>query len=202
MTDWQAEFRDAIKDRYQLLLEIGRGGMAAVFLSKDLRHNRNVAVKVVLPDRASTLAADRFMREIDLAAKLSHPHIVPLLDSGQAGDFLYYVMPYIEGESLRERLHREGQLPVEDTVQIVREVTAASQAEAEELTRRHSLEADAGEEAFALRASFAPVGRLRAGGANTLLARRTGRASGAAGPKNARPAHNAAIQDAMVDRLR
>ena len=125
MTTWQEEFRTAIAGRYDIQYELARGGMAAVFLARDLRHARNVAVKVVLPDIATAVAADRFAREITIAASLAHPHILPLLDSGHDGGFLYYVMPYVEGETLRDRLVREHQLPIDDTLQIVHDVSSA-----------------------------------------------------------------------------
>jgi serine/threonine-protein kinase len=99
--------------------------MATVYLAKDLRHNRNVAVKVLRPELAAALGAERFLREIETTAGLRHPHILPLYDSGDAGGFLYYVMPWVEGESLRERLDREKQLPIDDALTITREVADA-----------------------------------------------------------------------------
>ena len=112
----------SLADRYRIERELGRGGMATVYLATDLRHDRQVAVKVLLPELAHTLGADRFLREIKLTARLDHPSILPLLDSGTAGEFLYYVMPYADGESLRDRLAREKQLPVAEALQIAREV--------------------------------------------------------------------------------
>jgi len=112
-------------DRFEVEREIGRGGMATVFLAHDRRHDRPVAVKVMRPDIAAGIGSDRFLREIRTAARLQHPHIVPLHDSGEADGFLYYVMPYLRGESLRERLEREPQLPLEDTLQITRDVADA-----------------------------------------------------------------------------
>jgi serine/threonine protein kinase/tetratricopeptide (TPR) repeat protein len=124
-----AELIDRLKaglpDRYQVDREIGRGGMATVFLAHDLKHDRAVALKVLHPDLAATLGPERFLREIKVAARLNHPHIVPLHDSGQAGDLLYYVMPFVEGESLRARMNRAGQLSVEDAVEIARDVASA-----------------------------------------------------------------------------
>src|SRR5438874_8681520 len=99
--------------------------MATVYLARDLRHGRLVAIKVLRPEIAAALGPERFLREIELAARLTHPHILPLHDSGQAGGSLYYVMPYIEGESLRDRLEREGQLPLEEALRITREVASA-----------------------------------------------------------------------------
>ena len=110
---------------YRILRTLGHGGMATVYLAQDLKHNRRVALKVLHPELAHALGADRFLREIEVAANLSHPHILPLFDSGKADGHLYYVMPYVEGESLRDRLQRETQLPVEEVLQIAREVADA-----------------------------------------------------------------------------
>jgi len=117
--------RAALADRYALERELGHGGMATVYLARDLRHGRAVAIKVLRPEIAAALGPERFLREIEVAARLTHPHILALHDSGQAGGSLYYVMPYIEGESLRDRLDREGQLPLEDALRITREVAGA-----------------------------------------------------------------------------
>ncbi len=116
---------DALQDRYRLERELGRGGMATVYLAQDLKHDRMVALKVLHPELAVSLGPERFLREIKVAARLNHTHIVPLYDSGQAGELLYYVMPFVEGESLRQRLNREKQLPIEDAVQIARNVAGA-----------------------------------------------------------------------------
>jgi serine/threonine-protein kinase len=115
----------ALQDRYRFDREIGQGGMATVYLAEDLKHQRKVAVKVLRPDLAATLGSDRFIREITIAARLSHPHILPLHDSGEAGGFLYYVMPYVEGQSLREKLFRDGELPIPAAVRILAEVADA-----------------------------------------------------------------------------
>jgi len=115
----------ALGDRYAIEREIGRGGMATVYLAHDLKHDRRVAVKVLHPELAATLGPERFLREIKVAARLSHPHIVSLHDSGEAGGFLYYVMPFIEGESLRERLNREHQIPLDEALEITRHVASA-----------------------------------------------------------------------------
>src|SRR5213593_570746 len=115
----------ALAERYSIERELGHGGMATVYLAEDLKHRRLVALKVLSPDLAASLGTDRFLREIDIAARLTHPHILPLHDSGEAGRLLYYVMPYVQGESLRGRLSREKQLPIDDTLQIAREVADA-----------------------------------------------------------------------------
>ncbi len=125
MRDLEERLRTALADRYALERELGRGGMAVVFLARDRRHDRAVAIKVLRHEIAAALGAERFLREIQIAAKLHHPHILPLYDSGAAGDLLYYVMPYVEGESLRERLSRETQLPLEDALAITRQVAGA-----------------------------------------------------------------------------
>jgi serine/threonine protein kinase/tetratricopeptide (TPR) repeat protein len=117
--------RAALADRYSLDRELGSGGMATVYLADDLKHRRKVAVKVIRPELAAALGGDRFLREIEVAARLSHPHIVALFDSGDADGVLYYVMPYVRGESVRQKLDREGQLPVEEAVRIARQVASA-----------------------------------------------------------------------------
>ena len=119
------DVRAALTGRYSLERELGHGGMAVVFLGQDLKHRRPVAIKVLRPEVAGALGPDRFLREIDIAANLAHPHILPLFDSGAAGSLLYYVTPFIAGESLRERLRREPQLPVDDALAITRQVAAA-----------------------------------------------------------------------------
>jgi serine/threonine-protein kinase len=120
-----AKVRNALASRYRIERVLGEGGMATVYLAEDLKHRRKVAVKVMRPELAATLGADRFLREIEIAAQLSHPHILPVHDSGESGGILYYVMPYVEGESLRERVHREGQLPVDEALRLAREVAEA-----------------------------------------------------------------------------
>jgi serine/threonine-protein kinase len=116
---------EALRDRYGLEHELGRGGMARVYLARDLRHRRQVALKVLHPEIAQTLGSVRFLREIETAASLQHPHIVPLFDSGEVGGVLYYVMPFVEGESLRSRLTREKHLPIEEALDITRQVCSA-----------------------------------------------------------------------------
>ncbi len=125
MSDQMQRLETALQDRYRVEREIGAGGMAIVYLAHDLKHDRRVAVKVLRPDLAAALGPERFLREIKIAAKLTHPHILPLYDSGETDGFLYYVMPYIEGESLRAKLEREGELPVSTAVRILREVVDA-----------------------------------------------------------------------------
>ena len=119
------QLRNALSDSYTVDRELGRGGMATVYLAQDLKHDRVVALKVLHPELAASLGPDRFLREIKLAARLNHPHILPLFDSGEASGFLYYVMPYVEGESLRERLDRERQLPIEEGVHHARAIASA-----------------------------------------------------------------------------
>ncbi len=117
--------RPALHDRYTIERELGRGGMGTVYLAHDRKHGRPVAIKVLSTDLARNVGAARFLREIETVARLAHPHILPLHDSGEAAGVLYYVMPYIEGETLRTRLEREGRLPVADAVRIAREIAAA-----------------------------------------------------------------------------
>jgi serine/threonine-protein kinase len=118
MTDPPDRLKKALADRYAIKRELGSGGMATVYLAEDLKHNRKVAVKVLRPELAAVLGAERFLKEIEVTANLQHPHILALFDSGEAGSFLYYVMPYVEGESLRQKLNREKQLAIEEAVQI------------------------------------------------------------------------------------
>jgi serine/threonine-protein kinase len=125
MTNLLERLSEVLADRYTFERELGQGGMAVVYLARDLRHDRKVAVKVLRPELGSEIGADRFLREIKLAARLTHPHILPLYDSGEAGGLLYYVMPNMEGQSLRERLDRERQLPLSDALRITLEVASA-----------------------------------------------------------------------------
>ncbi len=115
----------ALADRYTLERELGQGGMATVYLAEDLKHRRKVALKVLKPELAAVLGAERFVVEIATTASLSHPHILPLFDSGSAGGYLFYVMPFIDGETLRDKLNRESQLGVDDAVKIACEVADA-----------------------------------------------------------------------------
>jgi serine/threonine-protein kinase len=128
MTDPITRLNAALTGRYRIERELGEGGMATVYLAEDLKHDRNVALKVLKPELAAVVGADRFLAEIKTTANLQHPHILPLFDSGAADSFLFYVMPYVEGESVRERLDREHQLPVDEAVQIARDVGEALQA--------------------------------------------------------------------------
>src|SRR5437660_3493621 len=112
----------ALAGRYLFDRELGRGGVATVYLAEDRRHGRGVAIKVLRPEVAAAIGADRFLREIAIVARLTHPHVLPLIDSGEGAGSLYYVMPYVRGESLRQRLVRERRLPVRDALRIAREV--------------------------------------------------------------------------------
>ncbi len=125
MLDQSQRLTAALADRYRIARELGRGGMATVFLAEDLKHHRRVAIKVLDPEVAAAVGPERFLREIETVAQLTHPHILPLHDSGVAAGLLFYVMPYVEGESLRQRLAREKQLPVDDALRIAREVADA-----------------------------------------------------------------------------
>ena len=118
----------ALEGRYTIERELGEGGMATVYLADDLKHERKVALKVLKPELAALVGAERFLAEIKTTANLQHPHILPLFDSGEADGFLFYVMPYVEGESLREKLDRERQLPVDEAVRIATDVAEALHA--------------------------------------------------------------------------
>ena len=125
MTETLERLTTALADRYTIESELGAGGMATVYLAEDLKHHRKVAVKVLRPELAAVLGAERFLQEITTTANLQHPHILPLFDSGEADSFLYYVMPYIEGETLRDKLNRETQLGIDEAVRITTEVADA-----------------------------------------------------------------------------
>ncbi len=125
MADLLEHLKAALKDRYDVERELGQGGMATVFLARDVKHGRQVAIKVLHDDIGMALGADRFRREIQIATSLSHPHILQLFDSGDADGKLYYVMPFVEGESLRDRINREKILPIEDALRITQEVASA-----------------------------------------------------------------------------
>ena len=125
MHDLPAAFTDHLIDRYEFQRELGRGGMATVYLARDIKHNRSVAVKVLRRDLAATLGAERFLKEIEIAAGLTHPHVLALHDSGAADGTFYYVMPYVDGESLRDLLVREGSLPLDRAIALTKEVAGA-----------------------------------------------------------------------------
>jgi len=124
----------ALANRYRIERELGAGGMATVYLAHDLKHDRNVAIKVLKPELAAVLGADRFVVEIKTTAALQHPHILPLFDSGEADGFLYYVMPFIDGETLRAKMDRERQLAVDDAIAITMTVAGAL-----DLAHRHGV---------------------------------------------------------------
>jgi serine/threonine-protein kinase len=125
VADLHERLRSELADRYRLERELGRGGMATVFLAQDLRHDRPVALKVLHPELAASLGPERFQREIKIAARLQHPHILPVHDSGETAGRLWFTMPFVEGESLRDRLNRQKQLPIEDAVRITTEAARA-----------------------------------------------------------------------------
>ena len=125
MADPITRLNAALEGRYRIERQLGEGGMATVYLADDLKHERKVALKVLKPELAAVVGAERFLAEIKTTANLQHPHILPLFDSGEADSFLFYVMPYIEGETLRDRLEREQQLPVDEAVRIATDVAEA-----------------------------------------------------------------------------
>jgi serine/threonine protein kinase len=134
MTVTTEKLSAALDGRYRVERRLGEGGMATVYLAYDVKHERRVALKVLKPELAAVLGADRFVQEIKTTANLQHPHILPLFDSGTADGFLFYVMPYVEGESLRDKLNRDTQLSVDAAVQIARDV-----ADALEHAHRHGV---------------------------------------------------------------
>ena len=155
--DLRAALEAGLAGRYAIERELGRGGMATVYLARDLRHDRPVALKILHPELAASLGPDRFLREIRLAARLQHPHVLSVFDSGDAGGQLWFTMPYVEGETLREQLRREGQLPIDDALRIARETADALDYAHQQgivhrdikpenilLTARHALVADFG----------------------------------------------------------
>ena len=125
MIDNLDRLKTALADRYAIQEELGAGGMATVYLAHDVKHDRRVAVKVLRPELAAVIGAERFLNEIKVTANLQHPNILALYDSGEADSFLYYVMPYVEGESLRDKLNREKQLGLDETVEVAKGVAAA-----------------------------------------------------------------------------
>jgi serine/threonine-protein kinase len=125
MEDLIARLKATLAGRYAIERELGSGGMATVYLAEDLKHHRQVAIKLLDPELARALGTERFLREVEITANLNHPHILPLLDSGEADEFLYYVMPYVEGETLRDKIQREKQLAVDEALEITRSVARA-----------------------------------------------------------------------------
>ncbi len=171
MSDLAQRLSFVLADRYRIERPLGRGGMATVFLAEDLKHHRRVAIKVLDPEVAAAIGPERFLREIETVAKLTHPHILPLHDSGVADGLLFYVMPFVEGESLRERLAREKQLPLDDALRIAREVAdALSYAHSHGVVHRDiKPENILLEEAHAVVADFG-IARAVAAGAEKLTA--------------------------------
>ncbi len=125
MTDIMSRLTAALGDKYAFERELGAGGMATVYLARDLKHDREVAVKVLLPELSASIGGERFEREIRVAGRLQHPHILGMFDSGVADGLLYYVMPFVKGQSLRDRIDNEGQLPIDDALHIILEVLDA-----------------------------------------------------------------------------
>src|SRR5947207_555066 len=123
--DALAQLNASLAGRYSIDREVGRGGMATVFLARDVRHNRKVAVKLLNPELGAVLGVERFLSEIQVTANLQHPNLLPLFDSGEAEGLLFYVMPYVEGESLRGKLEREKQLPVDEAIHVATAVASA-----------------------------------------------------------------------------
>lgn len=171
MTHLRARLEAAVGTAYRIEKELGQGGMAVVFLARDIRHDRSVAIRVVRPELAASLGAERFLREFESASQLQHPHILPLLDSGEAGGLLYCVMPYVEGHSLRERLVRDGPLPVAEAIPMLVEIVDALayahahgvvhldlKPENVMLAGRHALVSDFGIARAVGEASSAPLG--------------------------------------------
>ena len=172
MTDTIDRLTTALADRYAIERELGAGGMATVYLAEDLKHHRKVAIKVLRPELAAVLGAGRFLNEIKVTASLTHPHILPLHDSGEADGFLYYVMPYVEGESLRDRMNREKQLPIEDAVKIASEIAdALNSAHNHDVIHRDiKPENILLEEGHAVVADFGIARAIHAAGGDTLTA--------------------------------
>ncbi|MFL5520126.1 MAG: serine/threonine-protein kinase [Gemmatimonadales bacterium] len=125
MTDVSQRLSTALTERYRLERELGQGGMATVYLAQDLKHDRKVAIKVLHPELSAVIGGERFLAEIKVTANLQHPHILPLFDSGAADGLLFYVMPLVEGESLRTRMTREKQLGVEEAIRLAGQVASA-----------------------------------------------------------------------------
>jgi tetratricopeptide (TPR) repeat protein len=164
------KLQEALAGRYEVERELGRGGSATVFLARDLKHPREVAIKVLDPEVARVVGRERFLREIEITASLTHPHILPVFDSGSIDDCLFYVMPYVKGESLRSRLERQGRLPVDEALQVAREVAdALAYAHRNEVLHRDIKPANILlEEGHAVVADFGIARAIHAAGAATL----------------------------------
>jgi serine/threonine protein kinase len=134
MSDPVTRLNAALEGRYRIESKLGEGGMATVYLADDIKHERKVVLKVLKPELAAVVGAERFLAEIKTTANLQHPHILPLFDSGEADSYVFYVMPYVEGESLRDRLDREYQLPVDEAVKITTDLAGAL-----DYTHRHEV---------------------------------------------------------------
>ena len=126
MSDAVARLNDTLEGRYVIERELGEGGMATVYLADDVKHERKVALKVLKPELAAVIGAERFLVEIKTTANLQHPHILPLFDSGEVDGLLYYIMPFIDGESLSDKLKRETQLPVDEALEIAEAVAGGA----------------------------------------------------------------------------
>ncbi len=196
MPDPIARLNASLEGHYALERALGQGGMATVYLARDLKHERRVAVKVLKPELAAAMGAERFLAEIRTTASLQHPHILPLFDSGEADGFLFYVMPYVEGESLRQRLDRGGQLPVDEAVRVATGIANALDYAHRNGVIRHRL-SGAGE---APGGPFRYRPRLRGRPGGSVLPARPGRwcrsgsrrpdleaGGGGAGPRDRRP---------------
>ncbi len=170
MTDQLEQVGSALAGRYRIERELGRGGMATVYLAEDLKHRRQVAIKVLDPALAEVIGAQRFVREVEVTANLSHPHILPLYDSGEAGGLLYYVMPYVTGENLRERMSREKQLPLEVAFSIARDVAEGLHYAHEKGVTHRDIKPEniLLESGHALIADFGLARAVRAGDSETL----------------------------------
>ena len=199
MTDPIARLNAALEGRYAIERELGEGGMATVYLADDLKHNRKVALKVLNPQVGHELGVERFLREIRIAASLSHPNILPLFDSGEADGLLYFVMPYVEGETLRHRLARERRLPVEDVVRLVSEIgeALARAHEAGLVHRDIKPENILLESGHALVADFGVARAVHVAGGDRLT--RTGLAVGTPAYMSPEQAAGEALEDARSD---
>ena len=197
MSDAITRLNAALEGRYAIERELGEGGMATVYLADDLRHQRKVALKVLNPQVGHELGVERFLREIRIAAGLSHPNILPLFDSGEADGLLYFVMPYVEGETLRHRLARERRLPVEDVVRLVSEIGEALAHEAGLVHRDIKPENILLESGHALVADFGVARAVHVAGGDRLT--RTGLAIGTPAYMSPEQAAGEALEDSRSD---